>query len=216
VFTDPFFKSNSTKKMNIWMLSTHTHQWGKDYDIYMRNPDGTKGEQIYEGFYNRDYTFNQGYYDWAHPAIREFYPLKPVLLKEGLIHEAVFNNTGNSTATFGLTTNDEMMLITVQYTLSDMNAGVEEEKETVEFNAYPNPTNGMLYGSFYLPPGQNLDVALYDMMGRKVKTFFSGQHSSGTQSLRFDFRNSGLEPGNYFLRLEHQDGVEVKKVVYLR
>ncbi|HRI27531.1 MAG TPA: T9SS type A sorting domain-containing protein [Chitinophagales bacterium] len=104
-------------QMNLWMLTSHTHKYGTDYDLWVQTPSGDKGEQIFEGF--MDYTYcncNVGYYDWEHPPVKYYEPYYTVPANTGLIHEAKFNNTSNSWVTFGLTTNDEMMLYMVQYT----------------------------------------------------------------------------------------------------
>ncbi|QQS27388.1 MAG: T9SS type A sorting domain-containing protein [Sphingobacteriales bacterium] len=102
---------------NLWMLTTHTHKYGTDYDLYVQTPQGNKGEKIFEGY--MDYTYcncDIGYYDWEHPPIRYYEPYYPVAAGTGLVQEAKFNNTSDEWVTFGLTTNDEMMLIMVQYT----------------------------------------------------------------------------------------------------
>ena len=111
------FSLSSNITWNIWMLSSHTHKYGTDYDIYLRNSNGSRGTQLYEGFSNFNHTFNQGYYDWEHPPVRYFYPLYPVNMKNGLIHEAKWVNNGPNSVFWGFTTNEEMMLIYVQYTL---------------------------------------------------------------------------------------------------
>lgn len=101
----------------IWLLSSHTHKFGVGYNIYLRNPGGGKGQQVYDGFYDFDYTFYQGYYDYEDPAVRFFDPDTFVIkADDGLIHEATFNNDSTEDVGFGITTNDEMMLIFLQYT----------------------------------------------------------------------------------------------------
>ncbi len=113
--------TRSGQTWNIWMLASHTHKYGIDYDIFQSNSNGSKGNQLYEGFYDFDYTFNQGFYDWSHPPIRRFSPLVPVNMSNGLIHEAKWRNNGPNSVTWGFTTNEEMMLIYVQYTTQSVN-----------------------------------------------------------------------------------------------
>ncbi|HXH18806.1 MAG TPA: hypothetical protein VNJ07_06950, partial [Chitinophagales bacterium] len=118
-FSDDVTRGGQT--WNIWMLSTHTHKYGVDYDIFLRNPNGTPGTQIYEGFYDFDYTFNQGFYDWSHPPVKRFSPMLPVNMSNGLIHKATYKNTGSSPVTWSFQTTGEMMLIYVQYTTQSVN-----------------------------------------------------------------------------------------------
>lgn len=101
---------------NIWMLSSHTHKYGTDYDIFLRNSNGSRGTKIYEGHYDFEYNFNQGFYDWSHPPVRRFSPMLNVNMSNGLIHEAKYVNTGTSAVTWSFETTGEMMLIYVQYT----------------------------------------------------------------------------------------------------
>ena len=105
---------------NIWSLTSHTHLLGQDFDIYI------DGIQEYEGFFNQDYSFNQGYYDNEHPAIRRYFPLLTKSNPE-FIFESEFFNPGPDTVRFGGTVNDEMMLFQVQYTAGDYLLDMERE-----------------------------------------------------------------------------------------
>ncbi|MDZ4845197.1 MAG: T9SS type A sorting domain-containing protein [Chitinophagales bacterium] len=113
-FSDNVTRGSQT--WNIWMLSSHTHKYGIDYDIFQRNSNGSQGTKLYEGFYDFDYTFNQGFYDWSHPPVKRFSPMIPVNMSNGLIHKATYKNNGSNLVTWGFTTDGEMMLIYVQYT----------------------------------------------------------------------------------------------------
>lgn len=107
---------NTGQDWNVWMLTSHTHQLGQDFDIYLREPDGSRGLQLYEGHHDTDYTFFTGYFDYAHPPVRYFDYFLKLESGQELIHEAVYINEGNSSVGFGVTTNDEMMITGVQYT----------------------------------------------------------------------------------------------------
>ncbi len=128
----------------IWTITSHTHKYGTDFDIFIRDStNGSRGEQIYEGFYNVDYTFNQGYYDWQHPAIRVFDTLYTVYQSEGLIFDTKFNNTSGNLVTFGLTTNDEMQLSSYLYVNKHEVVAVGSTPvalaDPYRFSVYPNP-----------------------------------------------------------------------------
>jgi hypothetical protein len=128
----------------IWIISSHTHKYGTDFDIFVRDSlTGNNGAQIYEGFYNRDYTFNQGFYDWEHPAIRTFDTLYTVRASEGLNFETKWTNTSGSIVTFGLTTNDEMQLSTYLYVNKNEVVPVGNTPASLvdpyRFKVYPNP-----------------------------------------------------------------------------
>ena len=63
-----------------------------DWDIFERNPNGSAGNQLYEGYYNMDYQFNQGYFDWEHPPVRYFNQCQ--LADTGLIQIKTPNTAG--------------------------------------------------------------------------------------------------------------------------
>lgn len=92
---------------NIWQITSHTHKYGRDFDVYVRDDNGNKGEQIFEGKEN-------GYYDWSHPPVNYYEPFYQLPAGQGLIHRAEYDVPG--VVTFGLTTNEEMMITMIQYT----------------------------------------------------------------------------------------------------
>lgn len=125
---------NNPDTISLFMLSTHTHSWGIGYDIFRRDPNAAdkKGDMLYDGRYNFDYTFNTGNYDWEHPAVRRFEPFLPVDMNLGLVHEATYktiNSDGvepvgcipnlcglpSNLLAWSFQTNGEMMLIYMQY-----------------------------------------------------------------------------------------------------
>jgi len=69
VFVMEHYLEGSNEIRDIWQLTPHTHSRGVDFDIFVRNADGSKGEQVYEGFYNYELDFNQGFYDFTHVAM---------------------------------------------------------------------------------------------------------------------------------------------------
>jgi hypothetical protein len=99
----------------IWTLGGHTHKFGTDYDIWKRTASGGEGEQIYEGFYNLDYTVNQGFYDYGEPPFRKEDELIGIVRSHGLHSEGIYHNTSSSLVNLGLTTNDEMQGFFIQY-----------------------------------------------------------------------------------------------------
>lgn len=104
--------------INLWNITPHTHKYGTDYDVYYQFPDGSE-LQILEGHYNTDYTVFTGVYDYSHPPLRFFDNLLEITPETGIRQEAAYNNTGGDFVTWGLTTNSEMMLSLIQYTIGE-------------------------------------------------------------------------------------------------
>jgi hypothetical protein len=188
----------------IWMISSHTHKYGTDFDIFIRDStNGNRGQQIYEGFYNRDYTFNQGYYDWAHPAIRVFDTLLTVHDSEGLIFDTDWTNTSGNIVTFGLTTNDEMQLSTYLYVNKNEVVPVGSTPQTVidpyRYKVYPNPMNDRTTIDFggVRRSGQ---WAMLDIHGREVAV------GKFRQSSDVAVTQTGLVSGVYMLHITFDNG----------
>ena len=214
-FTRADFESGSNLTYNLWSLKSHTHKYGTDYDVYVRNADGSKGEKIYEGTYDEDYTVNLGYYNWSHPPTRYFEPLYPIEAKNGLIQEAKFKNCCTSPlVTFGLTTEDEMMLYYMQYTVEETaEPNTVEENEANYFTIMPNPFTNEAALKFYLPKGANVSYEVYDNMGRKVYTQYVGYQTQGINTIILDANAANMAKGVYFIRLQAGDNVISKQVM---
>lgn len=203
-FASEAFDSSATNLWKVWMLYTHTHKYGKDYDIYLKKPDGTKGTQVYEGFYDFDYTFNQGYYaTGVEAAQRTIYPFLEVDPRNGFIHEAVFQNTaGPDPVGFGLTSKDEMMVMIMQYILSDP-LSVEERKpdNPIRLKAYPNPYTDVTHISYQLKERSYVRIEIYTLLGKKITTLADEVQDNSNHSYDFGAKQLGLAPGAYILAI---------------
>jgi hypothetical protein len=199
VATDNF---NETRY--VYMVSSHLHQWGTDFDIFLRNPDGSRGEQIYEGFFDEAYTYNQGYYDWQHPPVRYFSPLKKAT--SGLIYEARWN-VGVPFVTFGLTANDEMMLFTYMYTKEELpstptgmaNASGDESQNLM---ISPNPFTQRAEIRFNLSSSARVNVEVHDLMGKLVASLTDENMPVGNHSVPLNASGLNDERGIYFVTLK--------------
>lgn len=82
--------------------------------------------------------------------------------------------------------------------------------ETFELSQnYPNPFNGETKISFTLPGASHIDLSVYDLIGRKVATLYSGLVEAGESEIRWDARSSTgaeLPSGIYFYRLTIAEG----------
>lgn len=231
-FTDPVFDNSAaaTDSMYVWFLSSHTHKYGTDYDIYKRNPNGTQGEQLYEGFYNTTYEFNQGYYDWEHPGnlyLDQVYGgLLPVSRRDGLIQVAKYRIPGSANETqpvitFGLTTNDEMMLSFIQYTLEPVvatpNGITENSKNEVSFiSVYPNPTSGTSNIKFDLQENSDVQLNVFNSLGQEVRSLYAGSMAAGQASFEFDAANGNDFNGLYLIQLLVNDKVYTQRLLHLK
>jgi len=203
-FTGSRFEAGSDNNWNIWFLSTHTHKYGTGYNIYKRNSNGSKGDILYDGNYNTNYTFNQGYYDWQHPANKYFEPLETVEASKGIIHEATFKISDpdeQALITFGLTTADEMMLVFFQYTESEP-IGINDAITAVSsVSAYPNPVSDVLNFSYTLKEESSVTLDVYDISGKLIANLMNKTETAGKKYAQINTNAPGWSSGTYFVRL---------------
>lgn len=213
-FTMVQMDTDTAYSIHLFSVMAHTHKFGTEFNVWLRDSAGGKGELIYDGDYDPTYTFNTGSYDWQHAPFRTFEPLLEVDMTKGLIHEATFSNPGPNTITFGLTNDDEMFVTYLQYSETPLTSSVEE-KETGfgYFNAYPNPTNDQLTLSFTSKNNVDGLVTVYDNMGREVfrKAY---EVRVGVQQIQLSKEMIGASSGMYSVRLSTHLGNKVTKVVF--
>ena len=86
--------------------------------------------------------------------------------------------------------------------------------------AYPNPFNASIRIPFTLAQGGRYSVAVYDVLGRKIKTVAAGNIRPGYHQAIWNGTNENNSPvssGNYFVRLTTASGTSsVKKVVLMK
>jgi len=165
---------------------------------------GSKGEQIYEGFYNFGYTFNQGYFDYEHPPIRTFDPLLPIDmgLGGGIVHEAKFINNEADTLGWGDTTDDEMMLLFVHFTTEALTTDVEDAVETpTKLGVFPNPVSAQTTISYELKDRAQVALQVFDVLGKKVSEIVNTNQTAGDYNYTFDTAKAGLSNGIYLVQL---------------
>ena len=79
---------------------------------------------------------------------------------------------------------------------------------------YPNPFNPTTNISFGLPQRSEVNLKVYDMLGREVATIYSGVKSQGFHTLQFDA--SKLSSGVYLYRLNTNSGTISKKMTLVK
>ena len=79
---------------------------------------------------------------------------------------------------------------------------------------YPNPFNPSTVINYQLPEATQVDLEVFNMMGRKVATIVSGRQSAGEQSVTFS--GTGLASGIYFYRLTAGNQQLVRKMLLLK
>ncbi len=79
---------------------------------------------------------------------------------------------------------------------------------------YPNPFNVQTTIRFTLPEPQNVELTIYDLLGRQVQTLLDEHKQAGVHTITFNA--SHLSSGVYFYRLQAGDMIETKRMVLLK
>jgi len=84
---------------------------------------------------------------------------------------------------------------------------------------YPNPFNAQTTIEFALGVPGEVDLSVYDLLGRKIKSLKSGMLTAGQHSLVWNGTNSDgseVSSGIYFYRLESPEGSRTMRMVLLK
>ncbi len=76
---------------------------------------------------------------------------------------------------------------------------------------YPNPFNPTTTINYNIPATGRVNVKLYDMLGREVKTLFEGIQSMGSYNLEVNCKD--MASGVYIYRIQYNDKILSKKMI---
>ena len=92
-------------------------------------------------------------------------------------------------------------------------------KEFQVFDNYPNPFNPSTTISYNLPVNDVVNVAIYDLAGRKVKTFVNGKQAAGFKSFQWNATNDKgktVSAGVYLYTIQIGNLIQTRKMVLLK
>lgn len=162
----------------VWGLVAHTHKYGKDFNIFKRNPNGTKGVQIYDaGCVDGLPGCTLEDFDYSHLPIKFNYPFLPINVQDGVVSEATYQNNGPNSVDWGFTSADEMMIFVAFYVADTTGVDMTKNEgptaisniEKEIFRMYPNPANSSLTFEFK-DLEKNYTIDIYDLSLRKVES----------------------------------------------
>ena len=87
------------------------------------------------------------------------------------------------------------------------------------YNSYPNPFTEQTQVAFVLSVQSRVDAEVFDVLGRKVKSLFSGSLPAGYEELAWNGATDNgtrASSGVYFIRVTVNGSSKVLKVLYLR
>lgn len=94
---------------------------------------------------------------------------------------------------------------------NDEPLNIEQTSKQQQVTLYPNPAINMYYLEFQLDKKSMVDIELYDLNGRKIKTLFEGELPASKND--FSFNRNALSNGQYFIQLKVDDSQIIKKLI---
>ncbi|MCK5149067.1 T9SS type A sorting domain-containing protein [bacterium] len=95
----------------------------------------------------------------------------------------------------------------------------EAPVETVLEPPYPNPFNPQTKITYQLSDSGPVEIIVYDLLGRKVRTLVNEEQSPGSYNVYWhgnDASGRGTATGTYLIVLKTAEGIKTQKVVMLR
>ena len=84
---------------------------------------------------------------------------------------------------------------------------------------YPNPFNPVTTLRYDLPENSMVNITIYDMLGREVKTMINQTQEAGYRSVIWDATNDYGKPvsaGIYLYQIQAGEYMQTKKMVLLK
>ena len=115
--------------------------------------------------------------------------------------------------------NTKSMKYNVFYQSNELSLVENDFKKISAINNSPNPFNSSMTINYHLEEDKMVNIIIYDMMGRIVKTLVNGSQTAGYKSIRWNATNDRNEPvsaGLYLYTIQAGEFRQTKKMVLLR
>lgn len=99
----------------------------------------------------------------------------------------------------------------IAFHLASANSGVNELENINSLNAFPNPANGKTTISFNVRSNEQLNIALYNLVGQKVMDITNGKFSAGNHEVEANLSN--LKAGVYVYSISNGTNTQSRKLV---
>jgi hypothetical protein len=110
----------------------------------------------------------------------------------------------------------------IDFDLSQMSSDKDKSQFPGRFSLsqnFPNPFNPVTEIKYELPSESLVNVSIYDVVGRKIKSLVNQEQSAGSYSLQWDATNSvgeAIPAGMYIYTIQAGEYRSTKKMVLLK
>jgi len=91
---------------------------------------------------------------------------------------------------------------------------IDIPKQYALYQNYPNPFNPLTKIKFSLPKPGKVRITVYNILGQNVEKLLDTKQTAGTHDITWDA--SKMSSGMYFIRLESQDFIKVRKCLLIK
>ena len=81
------------------------------------------------------------------------------------------------------------------------------------FQIFPNPTNNYTAITYSLEQDGNVDINVFDVLGRNVAKIYKGKQNKGYHKININLSNLALNSGIYYFQLRSNDISISKKFI---
>ncbi len=160
---------------------------------------------IISGFYSSIYAQQSLYIKENNGALTQV-PLSQVQKITFFGADMILQKTDASTITWA--TAD------VQKYYYDLTTKVNEQKiSDNNILIYPNPSNGSFKINYQVKEKGNIDISIVSIDGRTIRTLLSENKSQGNYSINY---TQNLEIGSYFIKVESNNNLIIRKIIILK
>jgi len=96
---------------------------------------------------------------------------------------------------------------------------VEIPNGYILYQNYPNPFNPATTIAYNIPANATVNITIYDMIGRRIKTLIKNEQATGYRTVVWDGCNDAglpVSPGLYLYTIKAGNYVQTKKMVLLK
>ncbi|MBN8572102.1 MAG: T9SS type A sorting domain-containing protein, partial [Ignavibacteria bacterium] len=137
-------------------------------------------------------------------------------------YDIIVNRVGYTSASANVTlsSGNNFTINNLIFTLNPLdrvgiqNIGTTVSKDFVLHQNYPNPFNPETKIRFEVVSAKNINITVFDVLGKEVATLVNKKFTPGTYEVSFDA--SRLSSGIYFYKLITDDFVDTKKMMLIR
>ncbi len=107
-----------------------------------------------------------------------------------------------------------------QHTYKSVSVETEALPQTTQLDkAYPNPFNPQTRITYHLANATNVEIVVYDMLGRKVRDLYTGKQTAGSYEIDWngtDKAGNLVPSGAYFVKMNADHRTLVEKVLFIK